>query len=247
MEAYEEAIELADLGKIDYSLIFGGGAGGTAAAMADEPGWRWSEFLSMLAGTGIGFAVGGPTGAMAGANIGAGLNPGGFWEPTASELPGRSALGGDIEKAAQQEMGAIRMDVGRQLVQALKRSDVRMAQRGFLRSGEAESARGEFEQAASRDIAAASARIQLEKLGLLTQAQTAQQRYDLQLAQLETQKQAAESALWSQIGMMAIKYALSRSGSPTGGDVGMVNNLEAGGTTYTNPGLTETWAGYKNG
>jgi hypothetical protein len=105
---------------------------------------------------------------------------------------GRQPIGALAQQAQEQTMSAVRADVNRQLVEALGRSDIAYAQRGMFRSGSALGARGELEQAAARDIAAESARASLQRLGLVTQ-------YDLAQQQMQMQKEAGEAAMWGSI------------------------------------------------
>ena len=112
--------------------------------------------------------------------------------PQGQQQVGRQTIGALAQQAQEQTMNAVRADVNRQLAQALGRSDIGFAQRGMFRSGTATQAGGELEQAATRDIAAESARASLQRLGLVTQ-------YDLAQQQMQAQKEAGEAGMYGQI------------------------------------------------
>jgi len=137
--------------------------------------------------------------------------------PVEQQQVGRQPIGALAEQASQETMNAVRADVNRQLAQALGRSDIGFAQRGMYRSGSAGQARGELEQAATRDIAAESARTSLQRLGLVSQ-------FDLAQQQMQAQKEAGEAGMYGQI-FEAVAPLLLMQLFPAAGAAGGGENL----------------------
>lgn len=144
--------------------------------------------------------------------------------PVEQQTVGRQPIGQLAQQASEETMNAVRADVSRQLVQALGRSDIAFAQRGMFRSGSALEARQELEQAAARDIAAESARASLQRLGLVTQ-------YDLAQQQLEAQKQTGEAGMYGQIfqslAPLILTYLFPQAAPAAGNDLLTAQLLQA--------------------
>ena len=155
--------------------------------------------------------------------------------PVEQQTVGRQPIGQLAQQASEETMNAVRADVSRQLVQALGRSDIGFAQRGMLRSGTALEARQELEQAASRDIAAESARASLQRLGLVTQ-------YDLAQQQLEAQKQTGEAGMYGQIfesiAPLILTYLFPQAAPVAGSDLLTAQLLQAMLGNTANTGMS---------
>jgi len=125
---------------------------------------------------------------------------------------GRDPVGSSLQQAGGEQLEAARVAIGRQLAQALGRTNVNFAQRGVYRSGELGQARGELEQAALSDVANAAAGIGLQTQQLQAAIANNDRQYALQLATLEAQKDAANKATYAQIAEISIPYLIEYGG-----------------------------------
>lgn len=115
------------------------------------------------------------------------------------QIGGQPALGANLEDLATREREAIRADVGAQLSSTLGQSSISEAQRGVLRSGGTDVRQDRLREAALRATAAASAGVGIQVAGLQQRASEAQRTFDLQVAQLEAQKDIAQVQMLTNI------------------------------------------------